>query len=57
MPDRRFPLDRNPLKGAARAPQKNPVHPITTWDRFVAMRAAMQRRAAKEEPGSSPPSR
>lgn len=48
-PDGRFWLDVNPLRGVPRAPERNPVRPVATWDRFVATRAAVQRLAARYE--------
>ena len=49
---RQFLLDRNPLRGAARKSELNPVRPVTTYDRFLATRTAMQALAAAEEVGS-----
>ena len=51
-PSRQFLLDRNPLRGAARKSELNPVRPVTTYDRFLATRAAMQALAAAEAVGS-----
>lgn len=43
---KQFLLDRNPLRGAARKPELNPVRPVTTYDQFLDTRRAIQALAA-----------
>lgn len=42
-------LDGNPLAGARRTREQNPLRPVATYERFVATRAAMQRLGADDE--------